>query len=88
MGPDTVPPTTLRSPGALLLGWRLLIGLPLLLFVLSIPARYQELAEMARRLSEELGAWIWRSARLPRERDALCSGRAIPGDYLRTLPRR
>ncbi len=55
MGPDTVPPTTLRSPGALLLGWRLLIGLPLLLFVLSIPARYQELAEMARRLSEELG---------------------------------
>lgn len=55
MKTNAIPSPTQRSPAVLLLGWRLLIGLPLLLFAMSIPARYQELAGMARRLSAELG---------------------------------
>lgn len=55
MNPDVAPSPAMRAPAALLLGWRVLIGLPLLLFVLSIPARYEELVEVARRLSAELG---------------------------------
>lgn len=55
MNPDAVPPPTLRTPAVLLWGWRVLIGLPLLLFVLSIPARYHELVELARRLASGLG---------------------------------
>lgn len=55
MNTNAIPSSTQRSPAVLLLGWRLLIGLPLFLFALSIPARYQELAGTARRLSAELG---------------------------------
>jgi signal transduction histidine kinase len=45
----------LRAPGAVRAGWRLLVTLPLALFVLSVPARYGELAELARRASSQLG---------------------------------
>ena len=55
MTPDAASPPALRAPAVLLWGWRVLIGLPLLLFALSIPARYRELVEVARRLSAELG---------------------------------
>jgi hypothetical protein len=36
-------------------GWGVLVGLSLTLFVLSIPARYEELAEVGRRASAQLG---------------------------------
>jgi hypothetical protein len=36
-------------------GWGVLVGLSLALFVLSIPARYEELAEAGRRASAQLG---------------------------------
>ena len=56
MTPDAAPPTTLRAPAAVRGGWRLLVVMPLVLFVLAIPARYQELAAMARRASSQIGA--------------------------------
>lgn len=37
------------------LGWGVLVGLSLVLFVLSVPARYGEVAELARRSSARLG---------------------------------
>jgi signal transduction histidine kinase len=56
MNPDAAPSTTLRAPVAVRAGWRLLVVLPLVFFVLSIPARYQELAALARRISSQIGA--------------------------------
>lgn len=55
MNSDAVPSATLRAPAPVVIAWRGLIGLPLLLFALSIPARYGELVETARRLSADLG---------------------------------
>jgi hypothetical protein len=37
------------------LGWGVLVGLSLVLFALSVPARYEELAELARQSSARLG---------------------------------
>ena len=44
-----------RSAVAMRFGWGVLVGLSLTLFVLSIPARYEELAEAGRRASAQLG---------------------------------
>ena len=43
-----------RSAVAMRFGWGVLVGLSLTLFVLSIPARYEELAEVGRRASAQL----------------------------------
>lgn len=51
MGSEAATPTTLRAPLAVRVGWHLLVGLPLVLFVLSIPSRYGELFEVSRRMS-------------------------------------
>jgi signal transduction histidine kinase len=55
MNPDAASSTKLRAPVAMRAGWRLLVVLPLVFFVLSIPARYQELAALARRASSQIG---------------------------------
>jgi hypothetical protein len=46
-----------ERPSALAMrfGWGVLVGLSLTLFMLAVPARYEELAEVARRASEQLG---------------------------------
>ena len=44
-----------RSAVPMRFGWGVLVGLSLTLFVLSIPARYEELAEVGRRASAQLG---------------------------------
>src|SRR5215212_645348 len=44
-----------RSAVTMRFGWGVLVGLSLTLFVLSIPARYEELAEVGRRASAQLG---------------------------------
>jgi hypothetical protein len=44
-----------RILAAARLGWGLLVGLSLVLFALSVPARYEELAELARQSSARLG---------------------------------
>jgi hypothetical protein len=44
-----------RSALAMRFGWGVLVGLSLTLFVLSMPARYEELAEVGRRASAQLG---------------------------------
>jgi hypothetical protein len=44
-----------RTIAAVRLGWGVLVGLSLVLFALSVPARYEELAELARRSSARLG---------------------------------
>ena len=44
-----------RSISTMRLGWGVLVGLSLSLFVGSVPARYAELAEVARRASAQLG---------------------------------
>ena len=56
MNPDTATQEKLRAPGAVRVGWRLLVVLPLIFFVLSVPARYQELTALARRMSAQIGA--------------------------------
>jgi hypothetical protein len=45
-----------RLRSTMRLGWGVLVGLSLGLFVLSVPARYAELAQVARRASTQLGA--------------------------------
>jgi hypothetical protein len=44
-----------RSTVAMRFGWGVLVGLSLTLFVVSIPARYKELAEDGRRALAQLG---------------------------------
>src|SRR5215212_8994572 len=46
-----------ERPSALAMrfGWGVLVGLSLTLFMLAVPARYKELAEVARRASAQLG---------------------------------
>jgi hypothetical protein len=55
LNPDGESSSTLRAPTAMRTVWRLLIGVPLVLFFLSIPARYEELVGMARRASAQIG---------------------------------
>jgi len=43
-----------RAVAAARLGWGVLVGLSLLLFVLAVPARYEELAEVARQATRRL----------------------------------
>jgi hypothetical protein len=45
----------LRSTAAMRFGWGVLVGLSLGLFVVSVPARYAELAEVTRQASVQLG---------------------------------
>lgn len=52
---DGEPSSTLRAPTAMRTVWRVLIGMPLVLFFLSIPARYEELVGMARQASAQIG---------------------------------
>ena len=49
-------PASGERPSALAMrfGWGVVVGLSLTLFVLSIPARYEELAEVGRRASAQL----------------------------------
>src|SRR5215217_2083361 len=46
-----------RSAVPMRFAWGVLVGLSLTLFVLSMPARYEELAEVGRRASSQLGPW-------------------------------
>ncbi|HET7480185.1 MAG TPA: histidine kinase [Rubrobacteraceae bacterium] len=55
MGSEAATPDTPRAPIAARVGGRVLAGISLVLFVLSIPARYMELVETARRASTQLG---------------------------------
>jgi hypothetical protein len=43
------------SVAVMRLGWGVLVGLSLALFVLSVPARYEQLSDIARRVSAQLG---------------------------------
>jgi hypothetical protein len=44
-----------RSAVAMRFGWGVVVGLSLTLFMLAVPARYEELAEVGRRASAQLG---------------------------------
>ncbi len=52
---ETVPGTRRGFVPAMRLAWGALVGLSLTLFALSVPARYAELSEIARRSSAQLG---------------------------------
>src|SRR5688572_6429077 len=52
---EAMVPGERRTLAAARLGWGVLVGLSLLLFTLSVPARYEELTELASRASAQLG---------------------------------
>ncbi|QIN83559.1 hypothetical protein GBA63_13620 [Rubrobacter tropicus] len=56
MKPDAAPSNAPRAPLIARVAARTLVGLSLILFVLAVPARYGELAGVARRVSGHLGA--------------------------------